>query len=125
MFGRMCKLPFDLPSTTTITEPQSYIKQLKQYLKEASQAVRANIMFNQRKSQQRHDNNRLNDLYEVGDFVYVKRLGLCRKLDRKYNGPYQVIQQLNSSIYRIQDPTDLRVIMNIHINRLRRYYPQQ
>lgn len=25
----------------------------------------------------------------------------------------------------IQDPTDLRVIMNIHINRLRRYHPQQ
>ena len=125
MFGRLCKLPFDLPSTTTVAEPHSYIKQLKQYIKEANQAVRANIMFNQRKSQERHDNNRSNDLYVAGDFVYVKRLDPCRKLERKYNGPYQVIQQLNQSIYRIQDPNDLRVIMNIHINRLRRYYPRQ
>jgi hypothetical protein len=60
--------------------------------------------------------------YSIGDFVYVKRLGLNYKLTPKYYGPYQIIQVLNDVTYRIQNPNDLYEIINIHVNRIRRCY---
>jgi hypothetical protein len=57
--------------------------------------------------------------YSIGDFIYVKRLGLNYKLTHKYYGPYQIIQQLNESTYRIQNPNDLHEIINIHVNQIR------
>ena len=126
MFGRLCKLPFDLPkSTTTINEPHQYVGQLKEYLEAARQMVHTQILFHQQRSKQRYDNNRTNEVYTIGDFVYVKRHGFGYKLTQKYFGPYQIIQQLNESVYRIQNPNDLHEIINIHVNRLRRWYPTQ
>ena len=123
MFGRDVKLPFDLPQqTTTVIEPHQYAQQLKDYLKMAVQIICTNIQNNQFKSKQRHDSHRTNNVYSIGDFVFIKRLGLHGKFDKKYAGPYQVVQQLNNSIYRLQNPNDLRQMMNVHTNRLRRCY---
>ncbi|CAF5089536.1 unnamed protein product, partial [Rotaria magnacalcarata] len=58
----------------------------------AKQIARSNIKISQEKSKQRYDANRMNETYIIGDFVYVKRLGLNYKLASKYNGPYQIIQ---------------------------------
>jgi hypothetical protein len=123
MFGRMAKLPFDLPKqTTTIIEPHQYVKNLKEYLEVAKQMAIENIINSQDKSKRRYDANRANETYSIGDYVYVKQLGLNSKLTPKYVGPYQVIQQLNASVYRIQNPNKLHEILNIHANRLRRDY---
>ncbi|CAF2846048.1 unnamed protein product, partial [Rotaria sp. Silwood2] len=123
MFGREIKLPFDLPKrTTTIIEPHQYVKQLQEYLELAKQVARTNIEHSQKKSKQHYDTNRTNNIYSIGDFVYIKRLGLNHKLAPKYVGPYQVIQQLNNSTYRVQNPTDLHQIINVHTNRIRRCY---
>ncbi|CAM2726315.1 unnamed protein product [Rotaria socialis] len=123
IYGRLCKLPFDLPQrTTTVTEPHLYVKQLNEYLQMAKQIARSNIKISQEKSKQRYDANRMNETYIIGDFVYVKRLGLNYKLASKYNGPYQIIQQLNESIYRLQNPNELNEIFNVHTSRLRRCY---
>ena len=121
LFGRTARLPFDLPQpTTTITDPGTYLNKLKQHLQLAKEMVVENISKCQVKAKQRHDANRTNELYTVGDFVYVKQLGLVSKLNPKFIGPYQVIQEMNSSIYRLQNPNDLREIFNVHVNRLRR-----
>ena len=121
VFGRIARLPFDLPQeTTTITEPGTYLDTLKEHLQLAKQMVVENISRCQAKAKQRHDANRTNELYTVGDFVYIKQLGFVSKLNPKFIGPYQVIQQINSSIYRLQNPNNLREIFNVHINRLRR-----
>ncbi|CAF1215102.1 unnamed protein product [Rotaria sordida] len=125
MFGRLCKLPFDLPQTTTIIEPYQYVKQLKEYLELTKRIARTQIIHGQEKSKQRYDANRTNEIYSIGDFVYFKRIGLGHKLTPKYRGPYQIIQQLNESIYRIQNPNNLYDIINVHVNRLRRFYAPQ
>ena len=58
----------------------------------------------------------------VNLFMFGK-IGFNQKnAPRKYVGPYQVIQRLNDSVYRVQNPMDLNEIMNIHINRIRRCY---
>jgi hypothetical protein len=121
----MPKLPFDLPSTTTIAEPHQYVKQLSDYLESAKEFASINIMNSQKKSKERHDLNRQHEHYSIGEFVYMKQLGLIHKLAPKFIGPYQIIQQLNVSTYRIQNPDDLNEILNVHINRLRRFYPMK
>jgi len=123
MFGRLCKLPFDLPrQATTIIEPHPYVKQLKEYLQQAKQVAGTNIKFSQGKSKRHYDAYRTNEIYSIGNFVYVKKLKLEHKFAPKYVGPYQIIQQLNDSIYRLQNPHDLNEIINVHTNRLRRCY---
>ncbi|CAF4851479.1 unnamed protein product [Rotaria sp. Silwood1] len=123
MFGRLCKLPFDLPKqTTTSVEPHQYVKQLQEYLELAKHVARTNIERSQEKSKRNYDTNRTNNIYLIGDFVYIKRLGLIHKLAPKYAGPYQIIQQLNDSIYRVQNTNDLNEIINVHINRIRQCY---
>jgi hypothetical protein len=122
IFGRKCKLPFDLPNTTTVIEAHPYVKQLEQFLKVANQMARTNIRQMQMKSKQRYDAHRTNELYSIGQFVYVRKVGLNHKLHPKYVGPYQIIQRLNDSVYRVQNPTDLKEIINVHINRIRRCY---
>lgn len=124
VFGRTCRLPFDLPKrTTTIVEHHHYATQLRQHLDFATQAARSNIANSQRRSKQRYDANRSDQTHSIGDFVYVKRLGFLHKFERKFDGPFQVIQLLNHSTYRLQNPNDLSQIINVNVNRLRRCYP--
>ena len=123
VFGRTAKLPFDLPQpATTTTQPHEYLRQLQEHLEVAKDTARSTMVQSQTKSKERYDAHRTNDLYTIGDFVYVKQIGFNSKLAPKYIGPYQVIQQLNKSIYRLQDPNNLNDVFDIHINRLRRNY---
>lgn len=121
MFGRHPKLPFDLHrSRTTATECHEYTTQLTEYLRTALESVTSNISRDQMKVKERYDRNRPNEIFDVGDFVYVQVIGLRPKLAPKYDGPYQVIQRLNSCCFRVQNINDLREIINVHSNRLRR-----
>ena len=49
MFGRLCKLSFDLPKRTTFIEPHQYVKQLQEYLADVKNLARINIEQTQRK----------------------------------------------------------------------------
>ena len=69
--------------------------------------------------QQRHNFFRRDQIYSIGDFVYIKRLGINGKFDPKYDGPYQIIGKVNNLVYRVQNPNDLNDIMRIHVNRTR------
>lgn len=78
-----------------------------------------NIKRIQERSKNRYDNHRSNKNYEIGEFIYIRKLGLNQKLSSKYFGPYQVIQQLNNSVYRVQNPVDMNEILRVHANRIR------
>lgn len=119
MFGRLCKLPFDLPRKTTIIEPHQYVQDLHRYMNDINEMARQNIEHIQRKSKTRHDAHRTNDKHSIGQFVYIRRLGLHKKLSAKYVGPYQIIQHMKNSIYRVQNPTKLDEILTVHVNRIR------
>ena len=125
MFGRHPKLPFDLhhPRTTAI-ECHEYTRQLKDYIRTAVESVISNIQREQVEVKKRYNRNRLNEIFNVGDFVYVQVIGLRSKLAPKYVGPYQVIQRLNDCCFRVQNSNDLREIINVHSNRLRRQIKQ-
>ncbi|CAF4490399.1 unnamed protein product, partial [Rotaria magnacalcarata] len=75
-----------------------------------------------RYSRRNYGDYRTNEIYLIGDFVYVKRLGLNHKLSSIYDGPYQIIEQSNESIYRLQNPNELNEIFNVHTDRLHRCY---
>ncbi|CAM4839442.1 unnamed protein product [Rotaria magnacalcarata] len=75
-----------------------------------------------RYSRRNYGDYRTNEIYLIGDFVYVKRLGLNHKLSSIYDGPYQIIEQSNESIYRLQNPNELNEIFNAHTDRLHRCY---
>jgi len=103
MFGRVAKLPFDLrKKTKTIIEPHQYVKNLKEYLEVEKHMTIENILNSQDKSKRCYNANHTNETYSIGDYVYVKQSGLNSKLTPKYVGRYQVIQQLNASVFRIQ-----------------------
>ena len=125
MFGRLCKLPFDLPKKTTIVEPNQYVKELQEYLTSINHIARTSIEQMQMKSKQRYNAHRTNELYSIGQFIYVRKVGFNHKLNPKYVGPYQIIQQLNDSVYRVQNPMNLNDIINVHINRIRRCYQSE
>jgi transposase InsO family protein len=49
MFGRLCKLPFDLPKhTTTVIQPHQYMKQLEEYLRIAKEMACTSIEISQK-----------------------------------------------------------------------------
>lgn len=121
MFGRICKLPFDPPRTTSVVEPHQYVTELSNYLNDIKDAAQTNIERTQVKAKQRHDKHRTNVQHEIGEFVYIRKLGLNLKLAAKYVGPYQVIQRLNDSIYRVQNPTEMSEILTVHVNRIRSF----
>jgi transposase InsO family protein len=120
MHGRTCKLPFDLPKKkTTIVEQHEYVKHLHDYLETAKQMAKETIEHRQQQSKQRHDASRRDQIYSIGDFVFVKRLGMNEKFAPKYDGPYQIIGKINDLVYRVQNPNDLNDTMRIHVNRTR------
>lgn len=126
VYGRRCKLPFDLAKiTTTIADPHLYLHQLKTYLRTATHIAADQIRLKQAKAKQRYDLHRAHEQFSIGDFVYVKRLGFHQKLAPKYDGPYQVIQLLNDCTFRVQNPSDLRHVFNVHANRVRRCHESQ
>ena len=122
MFGRLCKLPFDLPKRTTIIEPHQYVKELREYLTSIKHSARTNIEQMQIKSKKRYDAHRTNELHSIGQYVYIRKIGLNQKLNPKYVGPYQIIQRLNDSVYRVQNPVNLNEIINVHVSRIRQCY---
>ena len=126
IYGRRCKLPFDLAKiSTTITHPYQYLQPLKGYLKTATHIAADQIRLKQAKAKQRYECHRAQDEYSIGDFVYAKRLGLRPKLVPKYYGPYRVTQLLKECTFRVQNPSDVRHLLNVHANRMRRCYELQ
>jgi len=120
---RVCKLPFDLPKrSTTITNTHEYYKHLLDYLEVAKDIARQNIRAQQQQSKQRYDNHRQSPSYAIGDFVWIKRLGMANKFTPKYVGPYQIIQQINDVTYRVQNPSQLDEIISVHANRTRPFH---
>ena len=49
MFGRLCKLPFDIPKTTTIIDSHQYVKELHDYLTTITLMARTNVEQNANK----------------------------------------------------------------------------
>jgi len=83
--------------------------------------------------QKSYADKRRRDLeFEVGDKVFLKlspwkgilRFGRKGKLSPKYIGPYEILERIGPSAYRLALPTELSKIHDVfHVSLLRKYIP--
>ena len=63
-------------------------------------------------------------VYNPGDMVWLfspnRKVGLCPKLQRPWDGPYRVIEKISDLVYRIQKLGKTRTQV-VHHNRLKKY----
>lgn len=79
------------------------------------------------KQKEKYDKNRVKVKFEVGDLVMVYNprnfKSLSRKLLCRWMGPYEIVEVYNDYLnYKIKDVRSGKT-QNIHIARLKRYYP--
>ena len=72
-----------------------------------------------------YDENVKHHVYESGDLVWlhqpIRKVGLCPKLQRQWDGPFRVVNRLSDLVYRIQRVGKTRTQV-VHHNRLKKYY---
>ena len=75
------------------------------------------------------DKRRRPVIFKVGDYVYLKvlhmkglqRFGVKRKLEPRYVGPYQIIEQKGNAAYKLWLPLEMSAIFNVfHVSQLRK-----
>jgi transposase InsO family protein len=103
MYGRSPILPFDQqqPIIALIQDPR-HVEKLKQYLSLLTEQAKMNIIKQQGKYKQRYDRHRANPTYKINDLVLIKTLNRRNKFDIRYEGPFQIAQQLGSKTFLVQ-----------------------
>lgn len=136
VYGRDPDLPQEL-----LTRPQlPYYGTLENYREELELRLRvshelarevSSMAAESRKGQ--YDKRSADADFEVGERVYLRveqtGQGLSRKLAPKWKGPYRVVEQLSSVVYRLRCSNGGRGTFTVHANRLKRMmyegpYPQ-
>ncbi|CAF4790407.1 unnamed protein product, partial [Rotaria sp. Silwood2] len=79
-----------------------HAKKLNQFLSNINEQAKINIIKNQARYKQRHDTNRSDPSYNIGDLVLVKSLNTRYKFDIRYEGPFRIIKQLTQKTFIIQ-----------------------
>ncbi|CAF3408769.1 unnamed protein product, partial [Rotaria sp. Silwood2] len=103
MYGRLPVLPFDHQDpNVTLTYDSEHAKKLNQFLSNINEQAKINIIKNQARYKQRHDTNRSDPSYNIGDLVLVKSLNTRYKFDIRYEGPFRIIKQLTQKTFIIQ-----------------------
>jgi hypothetical protein len=102
MFARECRLPADPPMDLALPVAKEYEVQMKMYVSMAKTMARINIRTNQEESKARHDRNRSDPEYAVGDQIVIRNQRPVNKLSPKCIGPYTVISRTGEKTYRIQ-----------------------
>jgi len=91
-----------------------FLEQFETYRHQARQA----LQFAQVSQQRNYNRGRLNIEYEVGDLVLINphsldllrsEKGLGRKLQTKYDGPFEIIQKLGATTYQLRMPASYRI----------------
>ena len=127
MLGRETTCPLDImyempPAIKNI--PQNmWVWQFQENLEMAHAKVRQNISDNMKRQKRYHDENLSFETFEAGDKVYVyfpvKKVGCSSKLTSYWRGPYQVLDKLSDSLYKVNCGREGQVQV-IHCDRLRK-----
>ncbi|CAF1587901.1 unnamed protein product [Rotaria magnacalcarata] len=103
MYGRLPILPLDhQDDNVTLSYDSTHINKLNQFLSKLNEQAKINIIRNQERYKQRHDINRADSSYNIGDLVLVKTLNIRHKFDIRYEGPFRIIKQLTQKTFIIQ-----------------------
>lgn len=128
MFGRELRLPCDLefgsPPAEQDVAGEDYATKLKERLIEIHDRARKNNQIASDRMKNRYDVKAQEGGFHPGDLVWLynpqRRRGLCPKLQRNWDGPYQVVKRINDVVYRIcKVPRGKPKV--VHFNRLAPY----
>ena len=129
MFGREMRLPLDVMVGVPEATPDhygDYVSQLKSQLSNAFQDVREHLRTAQHRQKEYFDRGVKERLYQPGDQVFLfdpqLRPGEATKFQRKWKGPYEVLErttEVNYHIKRPQDPVSRSKV--VHFDNLKLY----
>ena len=103
MYGRSPTLPFDLQDgNVSLTYDAMHTKRLEQYLSTMTSQAKQNITKSQHQYKQRYDKNRSDPSYSVGELVLVQTLKPRSKFGVRYEGPFNITQQLTPKTFIVQ-----------------------
>ena len=124
LFGRELRLPCDVkfgarPDENVVGE--DYVSDLRRRMDEIHERIRANVQDCSDRMKERYDVNAEKGGYREGDLVWLfdpkRRRGLSPKVQRSWDGPYEVMKRINDVIYRIRRTKNGKPRV-VHFNRL-------
>ncbi|KAJ8951518.1 hypothetical protein NQ318_000214 [Aromia moschata] len=109
VMGRELRLPCDLKFGCTPGDDvagEDYVSTLRQRMDDIHERVRSNIQGASDRMKETYDINANDGRYQPGNQVWLynpqRRRGLSPKLQRSWEGPYEVVTRINDVVYRIQ-----------------------
>lgn len=117
MYGRSPILPFDhQDSLVKLPGDPEFIPKLKTYVDTLTQDARKNILQQQQRYKERYDRNRTNPKYKINDLVLIKSLNRHHKFDIKYEGPFQIKQQIGKKTFIVMQVNNPALIRQVTID---------
>ncbi len=120
VFGKSCVLPSNLK--TNFSEPlynaENYACELKYRLRCACREARENLVASKEKRVKKFEEKSDTHQYKNGDLVLIKN-EQRKKLEQVYNGPYEVIKEIENSpniILKVKNKEHI-----VHKNRIKPY----
>ena len=124
LFGRELRLPCDLVFGSKPGEDlagEDYVTCLRKRMDGIHERVRSNIQDASDKMKDHYDIRAEKGGYQPGDLVWLynpqKRRGLSPKLQRNWEGPYEIMKRINDVVYRIRKTPNGKPRV-VHFNRL-------
>ena len=100
---------------------EDYVSSLRRRMTEIHERVRINTQDRSDRMKERYDVNAEKGGYQTGDLVWLfdprRRRGLSPKLQRSWDGPYEVRKRINDVIYRVRKTPNSKPRV-VHFNRL-------
>ncbi|KAJ8939120.1 hypothetical protein NQ318_012360 [Aromia moschata] len=110
VMGRDVRLPCELKFGCTPDDDmagEDYVCTLRQRMNDIHEQVRSRIQGASERMKKTYDINFNDGRYQPGNQVWLynpqRRRGLSPKLQSSWEGPYQVVTQINNVVYRIQN----------------------
>ena len=138
LYGRKCRSPlfWDLEDwhwTTDGVKRARPPKVIEEAI-EKVQIIRQRMKMAQDRQKSYADRRRRPLEFEVGDRVFLKasprkgftRIGRGGKLNPRYLGPFEILERIGETAYRLDLPPNLTGIHNVfHVSQLRKFYPDE
>lgn len=124
LFGRELRLPCDLVFGSKPGEDlagEDYVTDLRRRMDDTHEQVRRNMQDASDRMKDHYDIRAEKGGYQPGDLVWLynpqRRRGYSPKLQRNWEGPYEIVKRINDVVYRIKkQPTGKPRV--VHYNRL-------
>ena len=124
LFGRELRLPCDLIFGSKPGEDlagEDYVTDLRRRMDDIHEQVRTNIQGASDRMKDQYDVKAEKGGYQPGNLVWLynpqRRRGLSPKLQRNWEGPYEIVKRINDVVYRIRKMPNGKPRV-VHFNRL-------